>query len=651
MTKLMYGIVAGLTFLTTLFQCSPDDGSWKLESPDQQIRVNIHQQELNSSNRLFYSVYRKENRSFIQLTDPSPLGIEREDSRFVENLEFVSAEIKSNQKDQYSLVSGKNLNHQNRFNTITLTFKNLDKQKVSFIFRAYDGGIAFRYLFTGRSESDVRVIREHTGFDFKEGNFWGHPYDTLTKWNPAYETYYQGPVAIGSTAPRNKNGWAFPLLIESEDTWMLVSEAGFDGTYGASHLHAKCENGKYMIKFAEQGEAEGYYENTSHSSLPWYTPWRFIAIGKTLNKIVETSLATDLAAPSTLQNTTWIIPGRSSWSWWSDSESPQDYNRLVPFVDFAAAMGWEYSLVDANWNRMKNGSIEKLAQYAKSKNVGLLLWYNSGGKHNVVTEEPRDLLNNRKTRRKEFERISRMEVKGIKVDFFQSDKQDIIKQYIEILEDAAEFNLLVNFHGCTLPKGWRRTWPNLVTMEAVKGGENYIFTSDFPKMAPSHLTILPYTRNAIGPVDYTIGGFSDNRYPHLTTFGFEMALPVLLESGMMHYMDTPEKTKELPPFVTEFLKEIPVVWEETRYIAGYPGKDAVIARKNGNRWYIAGINGENLAKELTIDLTSIDFEGSDIHLIEDNNSARNLQRTAMQYNGGEISIHMEPYGGFTGYWE
>ena len=456
---------------------------------------------------------------------------------------------------------------------------------------------------------------------------------------------------MGTSAPWNKNGWAFPILVESEGTWMLVSEAGFDGNYGASHLDPVCDKGRYTIRFAEQEEAMGYYKNTSDAQPPWFTPWRFIAIGNSLAAVVETTLPTDLSHPSKIEDTRWISPGRSSWSWWSDGESPRDFDKLVPFVDFAAEMGWEYSLVDANWNHMENGDLEKLAKYAEKKNIGLLVWYNSGGKHNEVPEEPRDLMDNTKARKKEFEKIAGMGIKGIKVDFFQSDKQGIIQQYTDILKDAADHHLVVNFHGCTLPKGWRRTWPNLLTMEAVRGGECYRFDSKYPESAPSHLAIVPFTRNAVGPADYTPGGFSDNTYPHLTTFAFELALPVVFESGIMHYKDTPEQTMALPVYAINFLKEMPVVWDDTKYIAGYPGKDAVIARRKGKRWYIAGINGEAFEKELTIDLSITGDAPSSVEIISDGASARELQYDSLDSNNGKLTIHMKPFGGFAGFWE
>ena len=650
MNKNKLKVFAGSLILIIMCSCQQNPGSWKLESPDKQIRVEINLSDQGEAGKLHYTVSRLIEGSYVDIMDPSPLGIEREDTRFISGLEVENIQAREGVEDHYTLVSGKKLECSNTFNDIQITFKNQDKKRMVLDFRAYDHGLAFRYHFPDQSENSVRVTNEHTGFDFKEGNFWAHPYDTLANWSPGYETYYEGPFAIGTPAPWNKNGWAFPLLIESANTWMLVSETGFDGSYGASHLQAECKDGAYLIRFAEQGEAEGYYENTSYSTLPWNTPWRFIGIGASPADLVETTLPTDLSAPSAIEDVSWIKPGRASWSWWSDSDSPRDYERILPFIDLAAEMGWEYSLVDANWNLMKNGNIEKLVEYADEKNVGLLVWYNSGGKHNVVEEEPRDLMDDAKARRKELEKISKLGIKGIKVDFFQSDKQEIIGQYLGILEDAAEFGLLVNFHGCTLPRGWRRTWPNLMSMEAARGGECYRFSSDFPERAPMHLAILPFSRNAVGPCDYTPGGYSDSKYPHLTTYGFELALPVLIESGIMHHMDTPAMTLGLPSAAVDFLKEIPVSWDDTHYIAGYPGKDVVIARKKGERWYIGGINGENQAKEITLDLSVCGGGPDELELIVDGKGPRDLQTSSHKLDEGKFTLQLQPYGGFAGSW-
>ncbi|MEO1624153.1 MAG: glycoside hydrolase family 97 catalytic domain-containing protein, partial [Bacteroidota bacterium] len=315
-------------------------------------------------------------------------------------------------------------------------------------------------------------------------------------------------------------------------------------------------------------------------------------------------------------------------------------------VDVAQQMGWNYSLVDANWNRMKNGSLEQLAKYAQTKDIGLLAWYNSGGPHNTVEEAPRDLMLDADMRKQEFERLQKMGIRGIKVDFFQSDKQAIIQQYIDLLEDAATYQLLVNFHGCTLPRGWRRTYPHLMTMEAVRGGECYIFAPEYPTRGPAHISALPFTRGVVGPTDYTPGGFSNNNHPHLTTHGFELALPFLIESGITHMVEKPAALQSLPDFAQELLRELPVVWDETRFIAGYPGKEAVLARRKANKWYISGINGEAKSKALDVDLSSL-LEGSaSISIIRDGQKVDDLILEKKQLDQTPLRLDLPAYGGF-----
>jgi len=391
----------------------------------------------------------------------------------------------------------------------------------------------------------------------------------------------------------------------------------------------------------------GYFEATSYAKLPFKTPWRIIIAGNDLSTVLESNLVTDLAPERRLEDVSWIRPGRAGWSWWYDNDSPKDYKKMLPFIDFASEMGWEYFLVDANWNMMKNGTIEELADYASKKGIGLLLWYNSGGKHNVVTEQPRDLMDKRDIRRKEFQRIHEMGVKGIKVDFFQSDKEEIIRQYIGILEDAAEFQILVNFHGCTLPRGWSRTYPNLVSTEPIRGAECYLFDATYPEKAPAHLATLPFTRGVVGPTDYTPGGFSDVKYPHQTSNGFEIALPVLIESGITHYVDAPWEYSKLPGFAVEMLKEIPVLWDEIKFLEGYPGKYAVLARRSGEKWYLAGINAQNQEQTVKIDISPLAENGS-LNIITDGAEKRSLVEKELVSEDGIIELKMIPLGGFVG---
>lgn len=290
-----------------------------------------------------------------------------------------------------------------------------------------------------------------------------------------------------------------------------------------------------------------------------------------MGPIVESTLVQDLAPPGPARPPAWVRPGRVAWSWWSEQDSPRRLERMKEFVDFAAEMGWEYFLVDANWNYVDEPAMLDLFRHARRRGVGVLLWYNSGGPHNEVTEAPRDRMMPRDTRRREMAWLRELGVQGLKVDFFQSDKPHVVQQYLDILHDAMEFRLMINFHGCTVPRGWERTYPHLLSMEAVRRAECYIFDAAYPSRAPEHHAILPYTRNVVGPMDYTPVTFSDNRHPRQTTSAHELPLSVVFESGWVHFADSPEGYRAQPPAVVEFLRRVPVAWDDTRWIDGEPG--------------------------------------------------------------------------------
>ncbi len=636
-----------LLALFSLMQCQPAERSWQLEAPNSAYSVTVR---LDENGRLAYQVEGAKALGQPTLIHPSRLGLERADADFTQGLSFAGANTEGPKQESYALVSGPSLTPEHRYLEQSLQFKNEQGQPIEIVLRAYDEGLALRYVFLGQSDTAKTVTKELTEFLIKEGQCWAHPYDTVTKWNPAYETYFEGPMPVGTAAPANKNGWAFPMLFETQGHWLLLSEAGFDGTYGGSHIQGQCEGGAYRTTFAVPEEAYGLHSAYPSAKLPWATPWRFVLINTALEQLAASQLVTALAPPNRLEETRWIQPGRSTWSWWAYSDSPQDYQQLVPYIDFAAEMGWAYSLVDANWNKMKNGNLEKLAEYAEQQGVGLLVWYNSGGPHNTVEEAPRDRMHIRERRRATFKRLQQLGIKGIKVDFFQSDKQAIIQQYIGILEDAADYELVVNFHGCTLPKGWRRTYPNLLTMEAVRGGECYKFDASYPERAPAHLAILPFTRGVVGPTDYTPGGFSDNTYPHRTTYGFELALPLVLESGLIHYTDTPEKIRSLPGFAMQWLKDLPAAWDETKILGGYPGQYAVVARRKGPQWFIGGINGQVTPKTLELRLDQLTGpSGGSLNLIlDEGKNGEKLVEKRINIDKREVRVVLPPYGGMAG---
>ncbi len=631
--------------LTIFMGCEKKVSQWVLPSPSGNIEIIISQ----TSDSLTYEVkYANTGENGQTIIRPSPLGLVREDADFSKDLTFVSAENVREFSTSYTLTSGKQSEYKNKGNELVLHFSAKNVEKLDLVFRSFDNGVAFRYEFPEQDAGTKTVIEETSGFLIPENSkAWLQAYDTITKWTPAYERYFENGIEPGTPAPVN-NGWAFPALFKLENHWILLSEADLDGGYFAGHLNNEIGSQLYTIRLPEEEEAINTGQNVAVSQLPWKTPWRVIMIGNTLGDIVKNNLITDLSKPTNMEDVSWIEPGTSSWSWWSDSDSPQDYDKLTRFIDFSAEMGWEYTLVDANWNLMEGGNLEQLAEYANEKGVGLLVWYNSGGPHNIVTEQPRDIMYDPDLRKAEMKKLQSLGIRGIKVDFFQSDKQHIIQQYIDIIKDAAAHQIMVNFHGCTIPRGWRRTYPNVMTMESVRGAECYKFDSTYPEMAPYQNTVLPFTRNVIGPMDYTPMTFSDNTYPHLTTDAHEAALGVVFESGWQHLADAADSYRRVPDPVKEYLMRLPASWDETHLVTGYPGKEVIMARRKGEVWYVAGINGENGNKSFS--LSSFPFLNlADYHitLIQDGDDPQTFDIAELPAGPGQsLKVQILGYGGF-----
>ncbi|MFP4547400.1 MAG: glycoside hydrolase family 97 catalytic domain-containing protein [Fidelibacterota bacterium] len=581
--------------------------------------------------------------------EKSLLGLRLDDRNFIDKMTFSSQGKVKTIKDSYELLSGKKLTHETVSNQSDFVFENEDGKELVIRFRLFDDGVSFRYMINDKSKHDHEIRGEETSFNLPDlGKAWMSPYDKISPWTPAYETRYQNEIPIGTTAPAHQNGWEFPLLFNADDKWILITAGGDDyRDYTAVHLEPDCPDGEYRVCYAEADEAYNVYPQLPVVNCPWQSPWRIIIISEKLSEVVESNIVTHLSDENKLKDTDWIKPGRASWSWWSVSESPKNYQALKNFVDFSAEMDWEYSLVDANWQSMEGGNLEKLARYAATKNVGLLVWYNSGGDHNTVGEEPRDIMSNSVARKKEFKWLNKIGIKGIKVDFFQSDKQGIMRQYTDILKDAADYELVVNFHGCTLPRGWRRTYPNLLTMESVCGAECYKFAKEFPASAPVFNTVYPFTRNVVGPMDYTPVTFSHNVLPHHTTMGHELAQSVVFESGIIHMADHYEAYRAQPEFVLGFLKKVPAVWDDTKLLDGYPGREVIIARRSGDNWYIGGLNGEFKGKSFTVDLGFLGSGDYDATVIADGDKndqfSKNREKVTRQ---DKISVDVLRYGGF-----
>lgn len=623
--------------------CSPNT-SWSVQSPSGNLQAEV---SLVSNGRLVYSVMLADSSGQEPLIGLSPMGLIRSDGDFSSEMKFIGATPAVAVVDSFVLTVGKQLKNVNRANEITLTFANGQGKEMQVVFRVYDNGVAFRYAFPGPGEGLYTVEEELTGFALPaDGKAWIQPYDKVSQWTPAYETYYQKEISIGTAAP-GAEGWSFPALFQTSQAWVLLTEAAVDSFYFGSHLQPQADSGLYTIRMPEDEEAYNMFPQKATARLPWMMPWRVLIIGRELAVVVESNLVAGLNPPSVIADPSWIKPGRASWSWWSDPASPRNFNSLKSFIDLAAEMGWEYSLVDANWDLMEGGNIEQLVKYAHTKNVGILMWYNSGGAHNKVTERPRDIMVDPAKRKEEFKKLAGWGVKGVKVDFFQSDKQGIIRQYFDILKDAADNKILVNFHGCTLPRGWNRTWPNLVSMEAVRGAECYGFDSLFPSLAPAHNATIAFTRNVVGSMDYTPVTFTNQRFPHITTPGHELALSVLFESGIVHFADRVSAFRQLPALPKDLLKNLPVAWDESLLLAGYPGKYCVMARRKGETWYIAGINGTNEPQHWMLDLGRLKKEKMEGTMITDDADGKSFKTAPFGINATDpLHVGALAWGGF-----
>ena len=581
--------------------------------------------------------------------DRSPLGLTRSHEDFTSGLEFVSASPATDLTSAYRMVSGKQLDVRRRTRQRTFTFRNTSGAPMTLTVRAMQDGIAFRYGFPRAAFAEDSLTGEATGFRLPlGGSAWLQPYRAAR--GAPYVTDYRNGVPIGAAAP-DESGWALPMLFHSQDEWLLITEAGIDRTSYGVHVERRAEGGVYKVRLPEEDEVDGGAPRAAAIGFPWLSPWRVVIVGQTLATIVESTAVTDLAPAPTTTDLSWIRPGRASWSAWSDTTSPRDYQKIFPFVNLASQLKWEYSLVGRGWAEMQDGGdLNDLLDYAKARYVGLTLWYDVAASHDEAdtVAVASAVMTNAEARRAEFRRIAALGVKGVALNFIPSDKQAVIALYEDILRDAAVSHLFVTLRGSTIPRGWQRTFPNLLSMEAVKGARFYT-DSLFDENAAVYNTIYPFTRNVIGSMDYTpmIFGNVPGQFEHLTTNPHELALSVVFESGVQHFVSTPAMIDAQPEFVKEFLQAVPTVWDETRFVDGFPGKFAVIARRRGPDWYVGAITSDTMVSVVEVPLR---FLGAGVHnvgLISDGEDYDQFaSNTETLTSLDTMTVELAPRGGF-----
>ena len=494
----------------------------------------------------------------------------------------------------YQMLAGKKSTCTNEANEYVAKLSG----NVQLVLRLYNDGAAFRYELSGLKG---KLPKEQTAYMIPEGTKrW------MLQWTDSYEGFYPmsttgkiKPIGRMAGVAKSDEGynlrWGFPTLVEPQQgVFMLLSEANIERNQAAACLYT-------------DGDLLRVTPDVNEVNLrgKWHSPWRIAIIGN-MQDLIQSTLVTDVSEPCKLTDTSWIKPGVVSWIYWAYNHGSNDYNIIKKYVDMAVTLKLPYVLIDAEWDQMQDGkTIEDAVAYANSKGIKPMIWYNSSVGWIDGAPTPKFRLNKPEDREKEFAWCEKIGVAGVKIDFFSGDCQRDMTYCIDLLECAARHHLLVNFHGATVPRGWQRTYPNLMSTEGVYGAEWYNNVPTFTNVAASHNTTLPFTRNIIGPMDYTPCTFSDSQHPHITSDAHELALTVLYESALQHLADKPESYLAQPQQVQDFFGKLPTTWDETRYVSGYPGESVVLARRSGNTWYVAGINGTNDKKVLDVDLSFI----------------------------------------------
>lgn len=542
-------------------------------------------------------------------------------------------------------------------NELTVRLQNTNKQPVNIVFRVSNNDVAFRYEIPKSSETGSMVINEEkTGFDFPEytTTFLTPQSDAMIGWKrtkPSYEEEYT-PDAPMNTRSQYGHGYTFPGLFRiGNDGWALVSETGVDSKFCASRLSDATPEGLYTIAYPMPEENNGNGTSAPGIALPGVTPWRTITVGNNLKPIVETTVPWDVVEPRYESEHTYQF-GRGTWSWilWQDGSI--NFDDQIRYINLAAAMGYEFFLIDNWWDKnIGHKRMEELARYAQSKNVSPIVWYSSSGYWNDIEQSPTNIMDNPITRKREMKWLQKIGAKGIKVDFFGGDKQETMRLYEAILSDADDHGLMVIFHGCTLPRGWERMYPNYVGSEAVLASENLIFNQHFNDNEAFNACLHPFIRNAVGSMEFG-GTFLNKRYNRTNDGGttrrtsdvFQLATAVLFQNPIQNFALAPNNLTDAPEVALDFMKQIPTTWDETVFIDGYPGKYAVLARRHGNRWYIAGINAQKEPLKLSLNLPMLN-NGDVVVTYTDGKQGEPQRKELSVKTATSVPVTIQPNGG------
>lgn len=600
----MKKIILGMLALASVWS-----SAWATEksftSPDGKLTVVVEDQNGIATYRV--------NLGTTEFIGNSPLGVNTNIGNYTNDLTLAGCEV-TTVKESYDLRNIKKSHVDYEATEAVCSFEQKGKKVLDVIFRVSNRDVAYRYRILPQRDTKVCVIEnEASGFKLPEGTTTfmcpqSRPMGGFARTSPSYETSYTDDDQMG------KNGWgegySFPCLFHLGDKgWVLISETGVDGSYVASRL-LNVDGGLYRIGFPQPGECNGWGSTSASVALPCETPWRTITLGTTLAPIVETTVPFDLVAPKYKASQEYIY-GKGSWSWIIGMDNSCNYDEQKRYIDFSAAMGYQTVLIDALWDKQIGyDKIAELAAYGKSKGVGLFLWYNSNGTWNDAPQSPIGKMDKSRERRAEMAWMKSIGIRGIKVDFFGGDKQNMMQLYEDILSDANDFGILVIFHGCTLPRGWERMYPNYAASEAVLASENLHFGQGACDAEAHNAALHTFIRNTVGSMDF--GGSTLNKFYNadnkrgthrVTSDVYALATAVLFQSAVQHFALAPNNLTDAPAWAIDFMKQVPTTWDDVKFIDGYPGKYAIIARRAGDHWFIVGVNADKEPLKANIDLS------------------------------------------------
>lgn len=589
------------------------------------------------------------------MLEASPLGLKTNAADFSQHLRLQSH--KTRQIDtvyQQTRIKTSRVHYQAR--ELTCVLSNAQGEELLATFRVSNNDVAFRYTLPKlkNGTGSIRIMEEMTGFRFPKQTttFLCPQSDAMIGWKrtkPSYEEEYKLNAPMNNRSQYG-HGYTFPALFQiGNDGWVLVCETGVDSRYCGSHL-SDADNGLYKIAFPLPEENNGNGTSEPAFSLPGSTPWRTLTVGQSLKPIVETTVMWDVVEPLYPASHDYK-PGRGTWSWilWQDASI--NYEDQKRYIDLATAMKYEYVLIDNWWDtNIGREKMEELVRYAHSKGVEPFLWYSSSGYWNDIEQGPVNCMDNPIVRKKEMSWLQKLGVKGIKVDFFGGDKQETIRLYEAILSDADSYGLMVIFHGCTLPRGWERMYPNYMGSEAVLASENLIFQQHFCDNEAVNACLHPFIRNTVGCMEY--GGTFLNKYLNRenkegnirrTSDIFQLATSILFQNPIQNFALAPNNLEDAPQICLDFMKEIPTTWDETRFIDGYPGKFVVLARRHGNRWYLAAINATQETLKFTLKIP--EFNATTVSVYTDNKKRQPQLKKQSIKKGGNFFLTVQPMGG------